>query len=89
MSKTRDARQLRDMGEVPIVGESVWMICPSGHLQHLRQPFAINIGAEKPLTICGVCWANFVQMFQARQIEGEELEAVRAELAAAAAEAVR
>ena len=72
--------------DVPIIGESVWMACPRGHVQHLRRPFTIAISSGAPIPICGECWRNFVGMFMARPLEPEELAAMKAEIEAAAAE---
>jgi hypothetical protein len=73
-----------ELGGVPIVGESVWMVCfTQGHVQHLRQPFAINVGDGKPMMICGVCFRNFVGMMAARPLEPDELAEYQADQAAA------
>lgn len=58
---------------IPIVGESVWVGCPRGHVEHLRQPLTIGVGMSKPLTICRQCWLNFASMFAARELTPDEL----------------
>lgn len=77
---TKNGRPVPDLGavgDVPIIGESVWMACPRGHVQHLRKPFTLNVGASKPIEICGVCWLNFVGMFAARPLEQDEIQALK------------
>jgi len=75
-------------GNVPIVGSSVHMICSRGHVEQLGGPFSMFIPpanqAEQPvrLTICRVCWVNFVGMFGAREMTPEEIAEFQADQAA-------
>lgn len=67
-----------DAAGVPIVGQSVTMICGKGHIQQLREPLTMTVGPAK-IPICGVCWADFVQLFAAWPVTPEQLEAINLE----------
>lgn len=70
------ARQpIPDAAGVPIVGQSVHMMCLKGHVQQLREPLTMTVGLQK-IPICGVCWADFVQLFTAWPMTPEQLEAL-------------
>lgn len=70
-------------GGVPLVGQSVYVRCPQGHVERLAAPLCLmlpgNLG-EGPtvIVLCRVCVSNVVRVFGAGILDDDEIEQLRA-----------